>query len=116
MSEKDPDPRYAQGVFGQAADIVGTNTGPIARRLNAAWMRFHSTFLYDMPTDECREAFTRIMDGLKGAAPSMEKDEETVDVGEVATIILAMSDEQAGEIAQWIKELDSLLKDWCKAN
>lgn len=112
MTEQDSDPRFAQGVFGQAADIVATNTGSIARRLNAAWMCFHKAFLDDMPTDQCRELFTRIMDGLKGAEPVGEEEEL---VSAVGATILAMSDERAGEIAQWVRELDSLLKGWCEA-
>ncbi len=114
MTEKDPGTQYAHKVFSEAADIVATGPGPITDRLHAAWMRFHPTFLRDMPTDECRELFTRIMKGLKGMGPLMEKDEETV--GAVEATILAMSDERAGEIAQWITELDALLESWCRAN
>jgi hypothetical protein len=115
MTEEDADPQFAQGVFGQAADIVTTNTGPIVRRLNAAWMCFHKAFLHDMPTDECREVFMRIVEGLKGAEPSTEEEEEEA-VSAVGATILAMSDERAGEIAQWVRELDSLLRGWCEAN
>ncbi len=116
MTEKDSGTQYAHGVFSEAADIVATGPGPITDRLHAAWMRFHPTFLRDMPTDECRKLFTCIMEGLKGMGPLMEKDGETVAVGSVEATILAMSDERAREIAQWIRELDALLESWCRAN
>ena len=116
MTEKDSGTQYAHGVFSEAADIVATGPGPITDRLHAAWTRFHPTFLRDMPTDECRKLFTSIMEGLKGMGPLMEKDGETVAVGSVGATILAMSDERAREIAQWIRELDALLESWCRAN
>ncbi len=116
MSEKDPGTQYAHKVFSEAADIVATGPGPITDRLHAAWMRFHPTFLRDMPTDECRKLFTRIMEGLKGMGPLTEKDGKTVAVGSVEATILAMSDERAREIAQWVRELDALLESWCRAN